>query len=274
MNKILLLSDADELADGAFEFARMLNEQEPILLVGVFLPKVDYWNTVLYYSFGAASPWLYYTPGMEEALVSDEGPKKFRELCVKHGIEHRVHEVSNKSVQYDIKKESRFADLIVFSNKSFYEKFNEQYYNEYAEDTLHQAECPVVIIPESFRTPENIILSYDGSSSSVYAIRQFAALLPHLTNLDTLLVYVDPNEDEIPDLSYMEELGARHFNKLTFLYLDVDPKKYFGTWLTDRKNVMLVTGAQGRSGLSELFRRSFVSDILKEINIPIFIAHR
>jgi nucleotide-binding universal stress UspA family protein len=40
------------------------------------------------------------------------------------------------------------------------------------------------------------------------------------------------------------------------------------------KNAMLVTGAQGRGGLSRLLRTSFISDVLKEHMLPVFIAHR
>jgi hypothetical protein len=37
---------------------------------------------------------------------------------------------------------------------------------------------------------------------------------------------------------------------------------------------MLVTGAKGRNGFSELFHRSFVADIIREHMLPVFIAHR
>ena len=45
-------------------------------------------------------------------------------------------------------------------------------------------------------------------------------------------------------------------------------------WLSRRRNAMLVTGAQGRSGFSELFHKSFVNDILNGYMMPMFIAHR
>ena len=276
MNKIILLSDKEQLPKGAFDFACMLNEQQPILLVGVFLPKVDYWDTQLYYSFGAAAPWVAYVPGFEpDVLIAEESATQFRQLCQRNGIEYRVHDKKYEDIRKELKTESRFADMILFSNEAFYDHLDEVISDEYSEGTLRHAECPVLVVPETFKKPDNIVLAYDGSASSVYAIRQFAALMPDLAGLDTLLVYVDPNErHDFPDKDYIEELAARHYGKLTFLRLEIDPKDYFDTWLADVKNTLLVTGAQGRSGFSNLFRRSFIGEVLKEHRIPVFIAHR
>ena len=39
MKKILIAFDGTHFSDGAFEFARRVNELQPILLTGVFLPQ-------------------------------------------------------------------------------------------------------------------------------------------------------------------------------------------------------------------------------------------
>lgn len=274
MNKIILLSDKEQVPKGAFDFACMLNRKEPILLTGVFLPKVDYWNSLFFYSYGAAAPLLFYTPE-QEVLVADEAVPTFRKRCQQNGIEYRVHEKAYEDIKEELRIETRFADLLLFSNEAFYKDLDDVVSDEYTGHTIRHAECPVVAVPERFEEPNSIILAYDGSASSVYAIRQFAMLIPELAKLDTLLVYVHPDAGaEIPDKAYIEELTARHFPNLSFLHLDINPKKYFSTWLADRKNAMLVTGSQGRGGLSQLFRKSFISDILKEYMLPVFIAHR
>jgi len=277
MNKIVLLSNAEKLPKGAFDFACMLNEQQPILLAGVFLPKVDYWNTLLYFSFGAAAPLLYYTPEGTEVLTENTAVKEFEQLCQHNGIEYRVHNYNEnfEDIKKYIKIESRFADLLLFSNDLFYKELTAEMYNEYAEETMHHAECPIMIIPEDYAKPDNIVLTYDGSASSVYAIKQFAALLPELTKLETLLVYINPSEKHgFPEMDFIEEFAERHFSNLSFLKLEIDPEKYFSTWLEDRKNTLLVAGAKSRSGISELFHKSFVGDLLKEHKIPIFITHK
>ena len=36
-----------------------------------------------------------------------------------------------------------------------------------------------------------------------------------------------------PDKMQIEELASRHYTDLTFFNLDINPKKYFSTWITD-----------------------------------------
>ena len=72
----------------------------------------------------------------------------------------------------------------------------------------------------------------------------------------------------------MQELAAQHFSRLQILKLNGDPKKSFGKWMEEKKNSILVSGAFGRSVLSQSFRKSFVADIIKEHQLPVFVAHK
>ena len=42
MKKILLAFDGKNFSKGALDFARVLNEENPILLIGAFLPHTNY----------------------------------------------------------------------------------------------------------------------------------------------------------------------------------------------------------------------------------------
>ena len=53
MKKILLAFDGTHFSEGAFEFARGLNEIEPILLLGVFVPQANYANLWSYANAGS-----------------------------------------------------------------------------------------------------------------------------------------------------------------------------------------------------------------------------
>lgn len=142
-------------------------------------------------------------------------------------------------------------------------------------EALHASECPIIVVPEEFDFPERNIMAYDGSDSAVFAIKQFAYLLPELCINETLMVYVSENNDfQLPDESNIEELAKRHFKNLDFLKLQVNAKKYFTTWLSEKKNALLISGSQGRSPVSELFRNSFVAEVIAEHKLPVFIAHR
>ena len=120
-------------------------------------------------------------------------------------------------------------------------------------------------MPEKFDFPENVILAYDGTEQSVYAIKQFAYLFPEMAEKPTLLVYASKNPaEDFPGKGQIEELVARHFPNLTLLKLDINPEKYFGTWLSENKSAILVSGSYGRSNFSQFLKKSFVADIIAE----------
>jgi hypothetical protein len=146
--------------------------------------------------------------------------------------------------------------------------------NDYLMNAVHKAECPVLLVPEYFMFPQSNILAYDGSDSSIFAIKQFYYTFPELCDNATLLVYCEEKGEVIPEKENMYELASQHFSNLQILKLDGDPKKSFNKWILEKKNSILVSGAFGRSTLSQTFRKSFVSEIVKEHQLPVFIAHK
>jgi hypothetical protein len=274
MKKILLAFDGINFSEGAFEFARRMNEQSPVLLTGVFLPQIDYAN-LWSYSVGTAGNIVVPLLEDEDAEAVQKNIARFESLCQKNDIDYRVHKNFLDFALPGLKKETRFADLLIIGSESFYENlgFNEP--NESIKDALHTSECPVLLVPEIFKFPQGNILTYNGSDDSVYAIKQFAYLFPDLCRNTTLLVYVkEETGKELPDEAYIEELAARHFSDLTLMNLKVHPKKFFDTWASEKKGSILISGAFSRSALSQMFKRSFVTDIIRDHKLPVFIAHR
>jgi hypothetical protein len=274
MKKVLITFDGMHFSNGAFDFARYMNECEPILLTGLFLPEVDYiglWN----YATASAGPFI--TPVMERESVEvvQANIERFEMLCTKHNIDYRVHNDFVDFALPELKKETRFADLAIVGSEMFYKNLGTKDPNEYLREALHLAECPIMLVPEKFDLPQSNILAYDGSKSSVFAIRQFAYLFPELTRNSTLLVTANEEGTKmLPEEQYIEELAGRHFPDLTLFKLELDPRKYFATWISEKKNAILVSGAFTRSSFSQLFRKSFVSDVIKDHKLPVFIAHR
>lgn len=275
MKKILLAFDGSNFSEGAFEFARQLNEMEPVLVTGVFMPQVDYANLWSYAS--AAGAGVNYIPLLEEedAELVHHNVMHFEELCQKNGVAYRVHKDFYSFALPELKKESRFADVVILSGELFYKGVVESNQFDYLRDALHATECPVLIVPEHYLFPDNNILAYDGSEESVYAIKQFAYIFPELVKNPSLLVYAEDEADkDFPSKQHIVELATQHFKDLTFYKLEIASKKYFSTWLDERKGSILVSGSFGRSAFSQLFRKSFVAEIIKDHRIPVFVAHR
>ncbi len=276
MKKVIIPFDGVNFSQGAFDFARIMNEVEPILLTGLFLPQVDYANLWSFSAGGVAGP--LFVPLVEDADVEviTHSVFRFKSLCEKYHIEHRVHENYFEFAIPDLRRETRFADLLILGSEEFYKNMGTKVPNAYVKDALHNTECPIVIVPEKFNFPESIVLAYDGSESSVFAIKQFAYLFPALAKLPTLLITADSKHpgNDFPERSNIEELAARHYSQLSLMKLEFDPHKYFSAWIMERKSSILVSGAFERSAFSESIRKSFVSEVIGAHQLPVFMAHR
>lgn len=273
MKKILIAFDAAHFSEGALNFADYMNRQTPILLTGIFLPVVDYsnlWN----YANAAAGPVFVPFVESDESEAIRENVDRFKAFCEEKNIEYLVHKDFFDFMLPELKKETRFADLIILGGESFFKNIGRGEPNEYLRDTLHAAECRVMVVPEEFNFPQCNILAYDGTESSVYAIKQFSYLFPELANNKTLLVTGDTDvSSAIPEEHFIRELMSSHFPNLEVQKLEIDPRVYFTSWLDERDAPLLVSGAFGRSSFSQLFKSSFVSDVIRDHKFPVFIAH-
>ena len=159
MKTIILAFDGVHFSEGAFEFARRLNESQPVLLTGVFLPQAELSN-LWSYADGVGTPYI----PLIERTDTDQIQKnivKFEKLCKGNGIDYRVHKDLYDLALPELKKESRYADLMILGSEVFYGNLGIRTINDYLEDALHEMACPVLLVPEKFDFPESIILAYD-----------------------------------------------------------------------------------------------------------------
>ena len=274
MKKVLVAFDGEHFSSGVIEFIRQMNAHEPILAVGVFLPPVDYIE--LLYSYGGipAGP-LYFNEAVSvnEELVQ-KNIARFREQCKQCGIEYRIHADATKHIVNQLKEETRFADLLVLSSKSFYENTGVDNQEDYIVNVSHKAECPVVLISEDYSEPKSIIMAYDGSEQAVYAIKQFSYLFHYYAGLKALLVFFANKNKEIPNREVVEELLTCYYKDITITKLNIAHKADIEEWMLTNNNPIVVAGAFGRPMISEFFKKSFTLDIIRSHKLPVFITHK
>jgi hypothetical protein len=274
MKKILIAFEGKNYSEGVLQFARILNQKNPILLTGTFLPQMNYANLWSYSGGGLTG--TDFVPLLEDsdAETIKNNIKRFESYCRTNQIKHRVHKDYFNFALPELKNESRFADLLIISSEIFYEQAGTTELNDYLKEALHDMECPVIVVPEKFTFPENNILAYDGSEASVYAIKQFAYLFPELTKNPTMLVYGDEkNQHNIPDEANIRELSIHHYPEISFK-AGIFPEKLFGDWVDQMKSSIVISGAFGRSTLSMLFKKSFITEVISDHRLPVFIAHK
>lgn len=275
MKKIVFAVDGTNFSNGAFEFVRMINEKNPVLVTGLFVPQTDFADL---WSYSAAIG----SHGVFVPLLEDEenaemakNISRFEHRCHENKIAYRVHKDFFDIALPELKRESRFADVMVLSGELFYKHVVGADRFDYLRSALHNSECPVVIVPESIQLPKSNILAYDGTEDSVYAIKQFAYVFPELAANKTMLVYAnEEKEKDIPSKDLILELVKQHFPDLSVYKLNVNPRTFFESWLDEQDGSILVSGSFGRSAFSEAIKRSFVMDIIRKHHVPVFIAHK
>ncbi|MFI5151866.1 MAG: universal stress protein [Chitinophagales bacterium] len=272
MKKILFICDSDHFPKGAFELIKFMHSTEPVFLKGIFFSTVDYEQLVSVSNFPNTAPYFRFKE--EDKSIINKSKARFSRLCENAGIKFNTHEGELDWDREAFTKESRFADLAVISEELYCANYLTRQPNIFMQELLHTAECPVLIVPENFKTIDRIAYAYDSKKESVFALKQFASFFPQLTDLPMETVYTSAEKsDHIPDLDLLKEYAAVHFNSFGASKLHFDGKKFLSTWLEDKKNALLVCGAFSRSAVSNLLNRSFADQVIRDHVSPVFIAH-
>lgn len=273
MKKIVLVFDGNHFSEGAFKMACFLNELEQVLVTGVFLQPIDY-RDIIGYSNAETGSTMTISPIQTDEKILAQNIAHFESKCLHAGLEFRSHRDTDLFALQELQTETRFADLMVISSELFYENIDSEQPNEYLKKVLHQSECPVMLVPESYELPYKLLLAYDGRPDAVFAIKQFTYLFPSLYHWDTKLVTLEDEEEPLPHQELIEELTAKHFSNLTLEVITTETRRSFPAWVAEQDGVLLVAGAYGRSELSGMFRKSFLAEVIAEHKVPIFVAHK
>ena len=274
MKKIILALDGKHFPRGAFEFIDKINNVNPILLAGVFLSPVDYSKVLAFTGMEGLAIMPEWLIRNEDDVIVNKNISTFKDACVAKDIEYRIHKDTDLMAISSLIEETRFADVLLVSSDLFYENVQKLQPNFYLEEVLKKSECPVMLVPEDFKEPAQTILTYDGSESSVFAIKEFSYVFPELSKKETILLFMGDHPEELPEYSMIAELVGRHFPDLKMMALPLTHKNDFTKWLNLQPESYIVAGAFSRSLFSLLFKRSFANQLIHDIKMPIFISHK
>jgi hypothetical protein len=272
MKKILFLCDGDNFPKGASEFIKQLGNKESVFVKGLFFTPIDIEQLIPISYIPISEPYVKLKEHEKELVQKSQ--EYFVQECKSSGIRYQVHSYSKDWNKEILGRESRYSDLIVISEELFCCNTVDSQPNYFMEETLRLTECPVVVIPENFHAIERLAIAYDGKKEGMYALKQFTYLFPDFMELPAELVHIkNEKSEEIPDQDLLKEYTSVHFESQFTSKLHFDPKKYFPSWLENKKNVLLVTGSYSRSAFSNIFRQSFVRQVIARHACPVFIAH-
>ena len=145
---------------------------------------------------------------------------------------------------------------------------------KFAEEVLTHAQCAVLVMPKAIPEINEVFFTGNGSFSSMYAIRQFTYLFPNFRDKKVTLLYVTENEDE--STKHKKNIKAylqHHYTNVEIKILMGSPSAAILSYLTKQKNCLVTFGAYGRSKFSQFFKKSKADNILKTLDMPVFITH-
>jgi nucleotide-binding universal stress UspA family protein len=274
MDKILLAMDGYKQNTYAIDFACYLAKLTHSRLTGVFL-EGDSDTEEAETSWAAAQEAV----GELSQGVAISDPvlrrvRQFRDSCLVREVKAKVHRDRGVPVS-DILLESRFSDLIVVDPETSFRKVEKEIPGRFIRDVLLAAECPVVVSPYQFESVDEVIFAYNGTSASVFAMKQFTYLFPEFKHKRAVVVDVRKGEETAIEEQYkMKEWLSSHYQEVDLVLLKGDPSDELFGYLLERENAIVVLGAYGRGILSRFLKPSHASLLLRTLNLPIFIAHR
>lgn len=273
MERILLVIGENDLNMPALDFACYLGKVTHSTVTGVVVENIQ---KPIMTVRSVSVDWKVDEPSSSDAHEQNSIEvtlSRFKDACRKRSVQCRVHRDSGIPAE-EIVFESRFADLIVMDAATSIHKSFEESPTEFAKDILKDAECPVIIAPESFYGLTDIVCTYDGSKSSAFAIKQFSYLFPEFEDKKIILLQVNEDGEWTEDEKQRwTEWSINRYSSIGFLALKGAADEKLFDYLVGRRNSIAVMGAYGRNSVSLFFKRSHADRIIKTMTLPIFISH-
>lgn len=277
MKKIIAAFDGLKFSESTKEYALAIAKQTSTHLVGVFL------DDAIYTSYKIAD--LITQEGVSEGRLEKLEAKdratrmaaaeNFEKACQHAALEYTIHHDRNIAVQ-ELKHESIYADLLIIDANETLTHYDENLPTRFIRDLLSDVQCPVLVVPQLYKPVHKIVLLYDGEPSSVHALKMFSYLLPQLKHLETEVISVNPINSSLhlTDNKLIKEFMKRHYPKATFTVLKGwAEEEVLRIVRLSGENALLVLGAYKRSAVSRFFKESMADVLMKEIKLPLFIAH-
>jgi nucleotide-binding universal stress UspA family protein len=278
MKKFLAVIDGFNISKSTLDYAIQLTQAANGHLVGVFLDEFIYRS---YNVVKVIKTYENYEEKMKELDAKDkkkrdDAAQQFQKACSKAGIHFSIHRDKGFAIN-DLKKESMFADLMVINEFETFTKYKQESPTRFMKDLLGDVQCPVLVVPNKFKTVDKIVLLYDGGPSSLYAVKMFSYLFGSFMDAPVEVLTVKDHfmaTSSVPDNKLMREFIKRHFPKASYTVIKGGAEEQIiGHLRNHKENELVVLGAYRRSELSRWFKPSMADTLMKELDTPLFIAH-
>lgn len=197
----------------------------------------------------------------------------FKESCISNEVCSDIY-LDRALKLTELITSSSFADFIVVDAALSLGSGSSGAPSETVREILNRTACPVIISPLSFERIDELIFTYNGSESSLFAIKQFTYLFPEYFDKKVNVIHVNksgtwPQKDQ----GKFREWLKNHYLDVNFLALEGNTEHELMSFLLRKKHVFIVMGAYSRNSISQFFNESTAEVLIKTLTQAIFIAH-
>ena len=275
MEKIIVVINPTGIERMSLDFACYLANLTGSKLTGLFLHQEPLMEVV-------EKPGIHFCHHVNETqvlpLISLEEIRQikleFHRFCSNHDLQWIPEMKEAVNINHVI-LESRFADLMILGAGSSFSTEAEIIPSDTVTYTLKHAECPVIVAPLTFNEVNEIVFTYDGSASSVFAIKQFTNLFPQFR--DKKVIFLEVNDDYSHEISHKEMIVdylETHYSSVGYQVLRGDPEDQIFSYFLNKKKAFAIMGAFGKKIIPSIFNRSTATLLLKTTSLPVFISHK
>jgi nucleotide-binding universal stress UspA family protein len=270
MKKILMIINGFQIFHNDLNYAIHIAKKEKAVLHGLFVHnlKLHEGEEYAFPSDINLTDTNFSNESEREELLKLQNAqvKLFEDVCTSGGIRFKSQPIHDNFLDALI-DQSAFADLMIINaevNTTLY-SLNSLLTNLY---------CPVLLLSKEVEIFDKVIITYDGHSSSIHAMRQFAYLFTSWHHLPVTLVSVLPQN--IRDIEYKEQVQewlSLQFPDAHINVLKGEVKEELPLFISLNQNAIVVMGAFGRSSLSRFFKESVANVVLAKTKTALFITH-
>ena len=277
MKKIIAAFDGLKFSESLVTYAIGIAKQSKAHLVGISLEDVTYHSFKMYDVIDDRE-----TIDTRIKKLSSKDKRRrqlssaaFEAACQSAGINFSIHHAKSIALQ-ELLHESIYADLLIINFTETLTHYSEKPPTRFIRDLLANVQCPVMLIPDKYKPVDKIAFLYDGEPSSVHAIKMFSYMFGSLKELPVEIITSkkDKQDLHLPDNKLMKEFMKRHFPEARYTVLKGEAEKELVSYLKIQKeNNLVVCGAYRRGMVSRWFRESMADVLMKNLKLPLFIAH-
>jgi hypothetical protein len=215
--------------------------------------------------------------GNDEGGAEDSAKERisrFEDACTSRNIVPDLHTPISNSWD-DLIEATRYADAVIIdSDFTLHEHILEANPTHWAKKLLHESACPVIVAPLSFDTINEVIFTYDGSNSSLFAIREFLHIFPELVDTKATVLQVWLEDDERPKEQHQLIRWVKsQVNTVESVVLEATSNERLTEYLLSHPGALITMGGFGRGRMSRILQPSASGSVARLVSSPLFIAH-